>query len=163
MGSGKTSTGKKLSKLLQYQFVDTDEWIEEREGRKVSEIFQLDGEKAFRNKEHDCLLAILDLKTTVISTGGGFPCHHDHMQFMNDRGLSIYLEADTKFLASRLINQKSKWPLIANIEDDNLATFLEDLLKDRRAYYEKSHIRIASKNLKASDIINAVNLHGISF
>lgn len=163
MGSGKTSMGRKLAKQLHFQFVDTDEWIEEKAQKSVSDIFLSEGESVFRAMEHDCFLNLLKLENTVVSTGGGLPCHHDHMQIMNDQGLSIYLEADPKFLASRLIHDKSKRPLIAKLKEEDLPLFLENLLKERRGYYEKSQIRIASKNLRAMDIIDALKLHGIFF
>ena len=65
MGSGKTSIGRKLAKQLHFQFVDTDEWIENRENRKVPEIFESNGEMAFRKLEHDCLLELIHLENLI--------------------------------------------------------------------------------------------------
>ena len=52
MGSGKTSIGKKLAKQLDYTFVDVDEWIEEKEGKSINDLFELWGEEEFRLQEH---------------------------------------------------------------------------------------------------------------
>jgi len=163
MGSGKTSIGKKLSRWLDYDFVDTDARVERKENKKISEIFEQEGEIVFREKEHLCFLEVLNLKNTVVSTGGGLPCHSDHIQLMNAKGLSIYLKADSKFLASRLTNAKANRPLIASVSDDLLPEFLEELLKKREVCYEQSHIKISSKNLKVKDIVEAMKLQGFSF
>lgn len=163
MGSGKTSVGKKLSSLVDYQFVDTDQWIEKREQKSISEIFELEGENRFRSIEHECFLEIVNMKNTVVSTGGGLPCHFNHIDLMNQHGISIYLEADASFLASRLLHHKNKRPLIADVEDEDLPQFLGEILMERAAFYEKSKIHIDSKNLKASDIVDAIKLHGLSF
>lgn len=163
MGSGKTSIGKKLSKILDYQFVDTDQWIEDKENKKVSEIFEGEGEKRFRIIEHECFLEIIKLKNAVISTGGGLPCYFNHIDLMNENGISVYLKADARFLASRLLGHKTKRPLIAHIKDEDLPQFLEEILLDRAHFYHQSKFHIPSKNLKANDIVNALKLGGLSF
>ena len=51
MGSGKTSIGKKLSKLMSFDFIDTDALIEEKTGANISTIFEHEGEIGFRDRE----------------------------------------------------------------------------------------------------------------
>ena len=71
MGCGKTTVGKKLSKRLGVPFVDMDHYIEQKAGRKVSEIFAQLGEQAFRDMEYECAKELSKSGGTVIATGGG--------------------------------------------------------------------------------------------
>ena len=60
MGSGKTTLGRKLAYILQHQFIDLDQYIEEQEGRTISQIFEEDGEDYFRKLERVYLHKIID-------------------------------------------------------------------------------------------------------
>ena len=71
MGTGKTSVGKELSKQLNYQFIDTDVLIEEREGTPISLIFKNKGEDYFRSLEQSTVEEVSKLNNVVIATGGG--------------------------------------------------------------------------------------------
>ena len=71
MGSGKSSIGKILSKKLEFEFIDTDNKIEEIEKKTISEIFKKNGEKYFRNIDEVSSLKSLQLNNKVIALGGG--------------------------------------------------------------------------------------------
>ena len=71
MGSGKSTIGRKLAKLLEYSFVDTDSEIEEDQGCSVDEIFKYGGEECFRKIETRLLEKLLNVENFVIATGGG--------------------------------------------------------------------------------------------
>ena len=70
MGTGKTTVGKNIAKQLGYDFVDTDELIQERAGKTVPEIFQEMGEVAFREMEAAVARELADMQGVVVSTGG---------------------------------------------------------------------------------------------
>ena len=159
MGSGKTSAGKKLAKLLSYQFIDVDEYIKEKEGKSISDIFNELGEDIFRKLEHQNLLNLLHLKDAVISTGGGLPIYHGNMELMNKHGKSIYLQAEPAFLRSRLINQKENRPLISSLKNEEIEPFLANMLKMREHYYGKAHFTIASKSLNVNDLKDKLELN----
>ena len=71
MGSGKSTIGFLLSKKIKLEFVDVDNYIENEEGMKIREIFEIKGEEYFRKAELKNSLKILDKKKTIISLGGG--------------------------------------------------------------------------------------------
>jgi len=152
MGSGKSSIGKSLARLLTYNFMDTDMEIENKYQKKVSQIFEEKGEEAFRLMEQELLMNICEQGNLVVATGGGFPCFNKNMDVMNDLGLTIYLEAAPAFLVSRLKNAKHDRPLIATYSDDELLSYLEQLLAQRSEYYNSAKIHISAKSLKAQDI-----------
>ena len=110
MGSGKSSTGKKLANLLHFDFFDTDTEIERITGKTISQIFATDGEDFFREKEREIIAELSQKDNVVVSTGGGTPCFFDNMQLMNQTGLTIYLHANPKMLKQRLITNKKQRP-----------------------------------------------------
>ena len=71
MGCGKTTIGKIIARKLNLDFIDTDKLIEEREGRKIKEIFDTNGEGYFRDKEHEICAELSNEDNKVIATGGG--------------------------------------------------------------------------------------------
>ena len=74
-GAGKTTIGKRLSMKLEYPFVDTDDQIETRYNKSISEIFQSEGEAEFRRYESQLVDELKNESPGVISVGGGLPCH----------------------------------------------------------------------------------------
>jgi shikimate kinase len=72
-GSGKSTVGKALAHHLNLPFVDTDALIEEKADKKITDIFVVDGEDAFRALEFETLKEVLHMDTAVISLGGGAP------------------------------------------------------------------------------------------
>ena len=71
MGSGKTTVGKQLAEILDWTFIDLDEEIEERENKKISQIFNDNGEQYFRKKEKETIKEFVNLEKTILSLGGG--------------------------------------------------------------------------------------------
>ena len=71
MGSGKTSIGKKLSRMMKFDFIDTDHLIEDKTGVDISTIFEHEGETGFRKRENKILESISNIENTIVGTGGG--------------------------------------------------------------------------------------------
>ena len=158
MGSGKSSLGEELAHKLSLAFFDLDQMIEEEEGRKISEIFETDGEEKFREKEHVCLNKTFELSNVVVSTGGGTPCFFNNMEMINEKGISIYIKLNPGMLASRLCADKKKRPLIKHCKDKNeLELFVKNLLEKRDKYYLQSKIILEGKNINAKKIIEALS------
>jgi shikimate kinase len=142
MGSGKSTVGKKLADLLDYQFIDLDEYIGKMAGMTVSSIFSSKGEKAFRELEREALVQIDRLAEAVIATGGGAPCFSDNMEFMNQSGKTIYLRMPVITLVERLQHEKEDRPLIRGKNDEELDRYVRNKLEEREAYYRKAQIII---------------------
>jgi len=145
MGSGKTSAGWRLARMMGWAFLDTDLVIEQRTGRKIREIFEAEGEREFRNLEHLTLLDILEEENQVIATGGGVVVWGNNRRYMRMNGLVFWLDAPPEVLYQRVTGQgTSIRPLLAG--DDPLGK-LRELLELRRPAYEgAAHYRIdASK------------------
>ena len=159
MGSGKTTIGKKLAEKLGYSFIDMDSHIEEKQFKTVSQIFAEIGEEKFRLLEQKSLHEVAEFENVVISTGGGAPCFFDNMDYMNFRGLTIYLKLSAIQLAERLENSKAyKRPLLAERKGEELVKFIADGLSKRESFYSKAQI-ILSGNFETTveDIFKIIN------
>lgn len=140
MGCGKSTFGRKLAKQLQWDFIDLDDYIEQQEGCSISEIFKSKGEVYFRGLETKAVRNSENWNNTVISTGGGTPCFNDNAYFINKIGLSVYMKLTPEVLKNRLEGEKLKRPLIANLSDVELLSFIKNKLSERSADYSKSEI-----------------------
>ena len=80
MGSGKTTTGKDLAKAIGYEFIDLDQFIEQKYQTKIADIFANEGELGFRKKEREALHEILTNTNIVLSLGGGTPVYYNNME-----------------------------------------------------------------------------------
>lgn len=153
MASGKSSIGKKLSKLLSMSFLDLDDYIIAKENMSISAIFKTKGEVYFRKIEHLYLKEILNKKEDfILALGGGTPCYANNMDTISDNknATSIYLQGSTPEMIKRLIKKKAKRPLVASIDDDQIPEFVAKHLFERRAFYEQAEhiIKIDGKRKK---------------
>ncbi|MBF90932.1 MAG: shikimate kinase [Flavobacteriales bacterium] len=149
MGSGKTTLGRKLAYILQYQFIDLDEYIEKQEGRKISHIFEEYGEDYFRKLERVYLHRVIDKEDLVISTGGGTPCFFDNMNQMNEYGKTIYINIHPKALLPRLLSSPSTRPLLAGKDEKEMLDYVFKTLRSREKYYHKAKRIVTGYNLTA--------------
>jgi shikimate kinase len=150
MGSGKTTAGKKLASLLGWSFIDLDKRIEEYAGKTIPEIFSQSGEDYFRIIETQLLRNLKMCTKTVISTGGGTPCYIDNMDYMIETGLTIYLKLTPAELRSRLSQSKAERPLIKDLDQEELTSFIKEKLAVREKWYERSDITMDGIDLDAN-------------
>lgn len=156
MGVGKTTLGKRLANRLAIPFLDTDQLIQARTGKKITEIFEREGEESFRKMEHELIREEGLFSGKVVSLGGGMPCYNDNMSQLNSLGITIYLHRPAKELYQRLKQNKSKRPLIAELNDDDLLHFVEHKLADRELYYRKAKIIANRDQQHVDDLISAI-------
>ncbi|MFA4852081.1 MAG: shikimate kinase [Bacteroidales bacterium] len=162
MGSGKSSIGSELAHKLEHIFIDLDDVIEKTSGRKIGDIFKIDGENGFREIEHECLKKTFLNDTIVVATGGGTPCYNNNMELINRHGISIYIKLNQGILASRLFSDKGTRPLIKNYTNiKELQKFIEDSLEKREKFYLQSKLIIEGKNISAKKIIEMLAGHTV--
>lgn len=149
MGCGKSTMGKKLAQKLGYTFIDLDQQIEKNLGTTIGEYFAAHGETAFRKIESETLKSFAYPANTVIATGGGAPCFFDNMDWMNENGLSMYIEMSPAALAKRLENGKEKRPLLRDLTEEQMVEFIENKLAERDVFYQRALLTISGINLTA--------------
>lgn len=162
MGSGKSLVGRRLSKVLQFDFMDLDAEIEASENAGIPEIFQDKGEIYFRRKEAEVLRNILsENKNLVLSTGGGTPCYGTVMKDLLAREdiVVVYLKNSLQALTRRLFPEKAQRPLIAHLESETLLNdFIRKHLFERSHYYNQAHLVLDCDGASPSEIIEKLIL-----
>jgi shikimate kinase len=157
MGSGKSTVARILGEKLELKVIDLDDYISEKEGLGIPEIFETHGEIYFRKIENAYLLELLNSNEHfVLALGGGTPCYANNMGAILKRSDSYYLKASIGTLTERLIKEKDHRPLIASLSEEKLTEFIAKHLFERRNFYEQAEniIAIDGKNpeLIASEI-----------
>ncbi|MBO4374523.1 MAG: shikimate kinase [Lachnospiraceae bacterium] len=134
MGCGKSRVARQLALDLALKVIDTDDLIEEEQGRKISNIFEKDGEEAFRDMETQALRNLLsDRERQVISLGGGMPVREENRRLLKELGTVIYLKADVDVLIMRLEKGVEKRPMLAG---HDLRDRVRELLSAREMFYD---------------------------
>ena len=114
-GSGKSTVGAALAKVLALDFIDTDQLIEEREGKAITDIFVVDGEPHFRAVELETLKHVLTLNDVVISLGGGAPISDLAQQLINSsESTVIFLDVSLSTAAPRVGFNRDRPLLLGN-------------------------------------------------
>jgi shikimate kinase len=138
MGSGKSYWAEKLKKRFKVACYDLDALVEMMEERTIAEIFEEDGEEAFRKLETKMLKLFGEKKQFILSVGGGTPCFNDNMKWMNKTGITIWLDEPIETLVQRLVKEKDHRPLIKNMADEELENFLSAKRKERMEFYSQA-------------------------
>lgn len=153
MGSGKSTIGKKIAKNLNYDFVDTDQEIENITGMSISEIFKKEGEVRFRSEETHALKRIKKDSPVVIATGAGIIMNKENRDIMKKTGIIIYLDADIDIIIER-VSRNNNRPLL-NVID--IKEKVKHLSKERKEkYLEIADINIDTGSNKFENIIKII-------
>lgn len=157
MGSGKTHWGKLVSEKLRLPFFDLDEQIVSHEGKSIPEIFAEHGEEYFRLLEKDILHIITESHDNfVMACGGGTPCYYNNIDYMNQSGTTIWLNASIDMLFQRLIKEKEMRPLIKELSNDQLKGFVIKKFSDRKIYYEQADVIVDEDPLKLDGLVEKI-------
>ena len=152
MGSGKSQTGPDLAKMINYAFVDTDDVIEKALKLSISDVFEKEGEKAFRHLEKQVLKEISQYHSLVIATGGGLVTLSENWGILH-QGIVIWLDLDLKRSIRRLESDDKKRPLLT--EDDLLQTFSQ-IYENRKPIYLESDLRIEVKDQSENEVAQMI-------
>ena len=155
MGVGKTTIGKQIAALNKVVFIDTDSQIEKETSKSIKEIFETDGEIAFRKLETDTIRSI-DRKA-IIACGGGLPVHNNNIEYLKHKGIVIYLKASTETLIKRLEKNKNKRPLISNLTNEERLEFIRKILKEREKTYKQADYTIETDNKTVKEVLREIN------
>lgn len=147
MGSGKSFWGPQWARSLGMDFIDLDRLIEQREGMSVDDIFSQKGEQAFRLMESEVLRQVKDSENLLMACGGGTPCHSGNMEWMLDKGITVYLSATPRQLYERILQEPGKRPLLRNLNEGEILYFIEKTLQARLPFYSRANITLQVQDL----------------
>jgi shikimate kinase len=141
MGSGKSTLGKNLAETLNYEFIDSDLWIEKEQGMSIDSIFSSKGEAFFRELELKFIENLNLFNPTIIATGGGLPCFNGNIEKMKEIGTVIYLKVSPEIIVER-IKFDDRRPLLNKQDDNEKIDFIQNKLKERNVFYKQAHFTI---------------------
>ena len=132
-GVGKTSIGKRLSKMLDEIHVDIDKEIQKDQDMSISKLINTKGELFFRDLEKDKLSVIVDSPSAlIVSSGGGVVLSGQNRRIIKNKSLGVYIKSKTSNIAKRL--DVLSRPLLYNT---NKKEQLDAMLKDRSNFYKE--------------------------
>lgn len=152
MGAGKTAVGKRIAEALELKFFDTDAMIEEKFGLSISEIFEYEGERGFREKEKSVISGLPDDEMCVVSTGGGAFMFDENKEKLKSMGTSFYLRASLSTLMQRLENDHSQRPLLKG----DMMQELRNLLSQREEVYMQADYVIDVDDVSELEIVQTI-------
>ena len=152
MGVGKSTVGRRLAKRLGLPFVDSDDAIEDAAGYSAAEIYERFGEADFRDGERRLVARLIDGEVRVIATGGGAFVDPRTRQLLNERAITIWLDAPVAVLADRTGRRDTR-PLLRG--GDRKET-LERLAEQRQPSYAEAHIHVKSGNGAHREVVDSI-------
>ncbi len=153
MGSGKTAVGKILAAKLNKRFAELDSLIEHKAGKSIPEIFDQDGEIAFRQLEIEVTREVSRSKNQVIACGGGIVLNKINIDRLKDETVIVYLTASPGAILKRTSADKNERPLLKN----NKAVTISQLLRFRKPFYERAaDIKIDTSKLDINAVANKI-------
>jgi shikimate kinase len=152
MGAGKSTVGRRLARRLGLSFVDTDEEIEGAAGYPAAEVFERFGEHDFRDGERRLVARLIEGDVRVIATGGGAFVDPRTRELLNERAITVWLDAPIDILAERTSRRDTR----AQLRNGDPKTVLQRLADERRQSYEEAHIHVKSGEGAHKDVVDAI-------
>ncbi|MES2596490.1 MAG: shikimate kinase [Verrucomicrobiota bacterium] len=155
MGSGKSTVGRFVARLLDFRFADTDHMIVNRAGCSIPEIFAKEGEAGFRKRESAVLRELLGSRHHVIATGGGIITQPVNLPLLRHLGFVTWLEAGTDLLVRRTSANNDR-PLLRGEESPRVK--LERLIQERGPIYKS----MADLRIQTDDLTQEESAYGVA-
>lgn len=152
MGTGKTSVGRKLADKLDYQFVDVDQKIVEKDEREISFIFADEGEEYFRDLETEVTREVSQQDKQVIATGGGVVLRGENIANLKQGGIVILLTAEPEEIWRRTKDDEHR-PLL---EVADPLDKIKQLLSQRSAAYDCTPYQLDTTNLTVEEVTQKI-------
>jgi shikimate kinase len=153
MGSGKSSAGRKCAAMLGYAYHDTDTWITRKAHKSIPQIFQEDGERAFRDLEREAVRALACRSAIVLSTGGGAVLDRENVKALRENGFVVLLEASVETVLERTGRREAR-PLLQC--DDPEARVRELLAQRESAYRDAAHEVLDTTSLTPDEVASRI-------
>jgi len=154
MGSGKTTIGRRLAHELNQDFFDTDHEIIDKTGVSIDHIFDIEGEKGFREREFKILENLCQMSNIILATGGGIVILPKNRKILKNAGLVVYLSSSVDQLLRRTAKSKTR-PLLENSNDRRKT--ITELIVARDLYYrEVASLVIDTTGKKLHEVVNII-------
>lgn len=151
MATGKTKIGRILAGWLNRDFVDTDELLMESAAKTIPEIFEEDGEDAFRQLEHEAVVSASKMANVIVSLGGGAITFERNWDVIRQTGICLCFQASIDTIFERVSRKRDERPLLAGLNDEELRAKIVELLAEREPFYARADAFAASTEALAPE------------
>ncbi|BEU88467.1 shikimate kinase [Selenomonas sp. TAMA-11512] len=155
MGTGKTTTGKLLAEKMGVSFVDLDIEIEKEAGLRIPEIFEKHGEPYFRSLEKKMTRRMSERANLIVATGGGTIKDAENRTVLRASGTVIALMADADTVLERTLTKGAR-PVLDAADEGNRKKAIEDLIAERKAFYEDADFTIDTANRTPLQVVDEI-------
>lgn len=152
MGVGKSTVGRRLARRLGLPFVDSDAEIEDAAGLSAAEVYERYGESDFRDGERRLVARLIEGDVRVIATGGGAFVDSRTRELLNQRAITVWLDAPVDILTERTSRRDTR----AQLRNGDPKATLEKLANERRRSYEEAHIHVKSGDGAHKEVVDSI-------
>jgi len=152
MGTGKSTVGRQVARGLRFDFVDTDNLIEEQAGISIPDIFKQSGETVFRELEHETVGQLAQREGIVIATGGGLVVDPANLESLKNHALVVCLWASPEAIWKRCRTQTHR-PLL---QDPDPQARISELLTQREPHYRQADIIVSTEIRPQREVVQQV-------
>lgn len=145
MGVGKTTIGRVLAEQLGLEFLDSDREIEASTGADIPWIFDVEGESGFRARETRMIQELTTRDGIVLATGGGSVLADENREWLQQRGIVVYLRASIGQQYERTCRDKNR-PLLQTPDPESK---IRELMKIREPLYQSVADIIVNTNRRS--------------
>jgi shikimate kinase len=152
MGTGKSTVGQLVAGMLHFQFIDTDEMIENMARKRISDIFAQDGEARFRAYEHEAVHRLKSYSRVVIAAGGGLVCNPENLAALKEHALVVCLWSSPETIFRRVSHQNHR-PLL---RVEHPRERITELLAERAPHYKQADVLLSTEFRSAREVASHV-------
>lgn len=139
--------------MFRYQFIDTDQVIEEKTRQKISEIFEKQGEEAFRRLESEVVVGLAKRSGCVISTGGGIVLNPKNLDLLGENGILVLLRSRPEVLFKRVQKRAGQRPLLQKADP---LSEIKKLLAEREPFYQRADIALDTSDMSLDEVVQQI-------
>lgn len=157
MGCGKSYWGRQLAPALGVPFIDLDDEIEAAAGKSINDIFAEEGEEYFRQLERDTLHRLTESHADfVLAAGGGTSCFFKNIDYMKEKGRTVWINCSLECLHRRLVQERDRRPLVRDLGEDQLRAYIFRKFGDRRIFYQQADVIVETDDLKLEQLLDKI-------
>lgn len=153
MGTGKSAVGRRLATAFRYQFIDTDQVIEEKTHKRIAEIFSEQGEEAFRRMESEVVISLAERTGCVISTGGGIVLDSKNLDSLQKNGILVLLRCRPEVIFKRVQKRAGQRPLLQKADP---LSEIKRLLAEREPFYRRAEIVLDTSDMNLDNVVQQI-------
>ncbi len=146
IAAGKNKWGQRLSKELNYNFIDTREIMEQKSGMTFGALLQ--NKELFIKFEQEALSEVSKMQNTVVATSELLPCRANNMEILNKTGITFYLRAGLGCIMMKIAKRTQEIPFLVGMDHDFIPDFIKMEMENRKPYYEQAKISYLARELK---------------